>query len=293
MAAADFNDLRDFENADRGGLMGSQPCVIHVADGRDVWNNDALAFLDGPCPESVNPSIWRRSQLRARQGLSEVTDGIDQVRGLDLSHMTLVESDNGVIVIDRRLDQRRHLPPGAPTRRHRPTHADLPSRDSAIFGELPSGTDAPFGQEIRPSVHRFHLRSTRCRMAQAIDTSGRGRMGLGELERKVMDILWDSSDRPLSGREVADEIPDRAYTTVLTVLERLRRKKLVKRSSGGKLHTFSAAASRETYTASLMLEPLSSAQDRNAVLVRFANTVSPSEANVLREALDASRRRKP
>ena len=117
-------------------------------------------------------------------------------------------------------------------------------------------------------------------------------MGLGQLERKVMDTLWDAPGQSLSGREVADRIPDRAYTTILTILERLRRKKLVKRSTDGRVHTFSAAATRESYTASLMLEPLGSAQDRNAVLVRFAKTVSPEEAKVLREALNVSRKQR-
>ena len=56
--------------------------------------------------------------------------------------------------------------------------------------------------------------------------------GLGELERKVMDVLWDSMDEPLTGRQVADHLPDRAYTTVLTILERLRHKHLVKRTVG-------------------------------------------------------------
>ena len=50
---------------------------------------------------------------------------------------------------------------------------------------------------------------------------------LGELERKVMDVLWGSAKTPLAGREVADQLPDRAYTTVLTILDRLRRKGLV------------------------------------------------------------------
>ena len=54
---------------------------------------------------------------------------------------------------------------------------------------------------------------------------------LGELERKVMDVLWDSMHEPLTGREVADHLPDRAYTTVLTILERLRRKRLVERTA--------------------------------------------------------------
>ena len=65
-----------------------------------VWDNDAYAFLDGDCPDTANPSLWRQSQLCAKQGLYEVTDGIYQVRGLDLSNMTLVEGDEGVIVID-------------------------------------------------------------------------------------------------------------------------------------------------------------------------------------------------
>jgi glyoxylase-like metal-dependent hydrolase (beta-lactamase superfamily II) len=54
----------------------------------------------GECPDTVNPSLWRQSQLTAIHGLFEVTDGIYQVRGMDLSNMTLVEGDTGVIVID-------------------------------------------------------------------------------------------------------------------------------------------------------------------------------------------------
>ena len=40
---------------------------------------------------------------------------------------------------------------------------------------------------------------------------------LGELERRVMDVLWGSMGAPLTGRQVADQLPDRAYTTVLTI----------------------------------------------------------------------------
>ena len=65
-----------------------------------MWDNDAYAFLEGDCPDTAHPSLWRQSQLCAKQGLYEVTDGIYQVRGLDLSNMTLVEGDTGVIVID-------------------------------------------------------------------------------------------------------------------------------------------------------------------------------------------------
>ena len=109
--------------------------------------------------------------------------------------------------------------------------------------------------------------------------------GLGELERRVMDVLWGSMGIPMTGRQVADQLPDRAYTTILTILERLRRKNLVERTTDEKVHRFAATASRETYMAELMVEALGSAQDRQAVLVRFAEVVSPEEAVVLRQAL--------
>jgi predicted transcriptional regulator len=109
---------------------------------------------------------------------------------------------------------------------------------------------------------------------------------LGDLERKVMDVLWDSLNVPLTGRQVADHLPDRAYTTVATILERLRRKRLVDRSVEGKVHQFQATGSRETYMAELMIEAMGGSTDRTAVLVRFANTVSSNEAIVLRQALD-------
>jgi predicted transcriptional regulator len=122
-------------------------------------------------------------------------------------------------------------------------------------------------------------------MAAATKSRREAMTGLGELERRVMDVLWGSTGRQLTGRQVADELPDRAYTTVLTILERLRRKTLVERTTEGKAYRFAAIASRETYMAELMVEALGSAQDRRAVLVRFAEVVSPEEAVVLRQAL--------
>jgi alkyl sulfatase BDS1-like metallo-beta-lactamase superfamily hydrolase len=100
MVAPDFNDRQDFIDADRGLVGSLEPCIIHGANGAVVWDNDAYAFLDADCPDTANPSLWRQSQLTAKQGLYEVTAGIYQVRGFDLSNMTLVESDHGVIVID-------------------------------------------------------------------------------------------------------------------------------------------------------------------------------------------------
>ena len=108
---------------------------------------------------------------------------------------------------------------------------------------------------------------------------------LGQLERRVMDVLWASPASALTVREVSAQLPDHAYTTVLTVLDRLRHKQLVHRTKDGRAHRYAAVASREVYTAELMHEALGTAPDRAAVLVRFAETVSSSEAVVLREAL--------
>ncbi len=97
---ASFEDRQDFEDAERGRLDALNPCVVRDADGRVVWDLEAYSYLDGECPDTVNPSLWRQAQLCAKHGLFAVTDGIYQVRGMDLSNMTLVEGDTGVIVID-------------------------------------------------------------------------------------------------------------------------------------------------------------------------------------------------
>jgi linear primary-alkylsulfatase len=100
LATLPFGDVRDFDNASRGLIARLDPGVIGAADGRVVWDNDSYAFLAGDAPTTVNPSLWRQSQLVAMQGLYEVVEGIYQVRGLDLSNITFVEGERGVIVID-------------------------------------------------------------------------------------------------------------------------------------------------------------------------------------------------
>jgi alkyl sulfatase BDS1-like metallo-beta-lactamase superfamily hydrolase len=100
LASLPFSDTQDFADADRGFIAALEPGVVHAADGRVVWDNDSYAFVQGDAPTSVHPSLWRQSRLVAKQGLYEVVEGIYQVRGLDLSNITFVEGDTGVIVID-------------------------------------------------------------------------------------------------------------------------------------------------------------------------------------------------
>ncbi|NNH71177.1 MBL fold metallo-hydrolase [Nocardia uniformis] len=93
-------DTTDQEDADRGFIAALEPGVVRDAEGKVLWDSDSYDFLQGTCPASVNPSLWRQAGLVARQGLYEVVAGIYQVRGLDLSNMTLIEGKTGVIVID-------------------------------------------------------------------------------------------------------------------------------------------------------------------------------------------------
>lgn len=110
---------------------------------------------------------------------------------------------------------------------------------------------------------------------------------LGELERAVMEVLWDRGT-PATVREVAEALRDRdlAYTTVMTVLDRLAGKDMVERERAGRAWSYRPAASREAFIAQLMLDALDLAGSRDAALVRFARSVSGTEAEVLRAALE-------
>ncbi|WP_407563164.1 alkyl/aryl-sulfatase [Streptomyces sp. 184] len=104
MATPDPSDRSDFEDADRGFLAGPVERQVTAADGRVVWDFDDTGFLealpDGSHPDTVDASLWRQARLCARAGLYEVTDGVLQVRGYDLSNMTLIEGERGVLVVD-------------------------------------------------------------------------------------------------------------------------------------------------------------------------------------------------
>jgi alkyl sulfatase BDS1-like metallo-beta-lactamase superfamily hydrolase len=64
LASLPFSDTRDFDDASRG-FMGSRENATVVADnGRVVWSLEQHNFLVGnPAPTTVNPSLWRQSQL--------------------------------------------------------------------------------------------------------------------------------------------------------------------------------------------------------------------------------------
>jgi predicted transcriptional regulator len=115
----------------------------------------------------------------------------------------------------------------------------------------------------------------------------RGRRRLGDLERLVMERLW-SAESALTVREVHEHLAgarDLAYTTVMTVLDRLAKKGLAERERDGKAWRYRASAPREVLVADLMRDALDDAGDREAALVRFVDQVSDADAALLREAL--------
>jgi alkyl sulfatase BDS1-like metallo-beta-lactamase superfamily hydrolase len=99
-AALDLEDEQDFEDARRGLLLSEPDVRIDDDSGQPIWDSAAYRFVSGDAPASVHPSLWRQARLNGIHGLFEVTDGVYQVRGYDLSNLTLIRGDSGWILVD-------------------------------------------------------------------------------------------------------------------------------------------------------------------------------------------------
>ncbi|HEU5241102.1 MAG TPA: MBL fold metallo-hydrolase, partial [Ornithinibacter sp.] len=194
---ADLDDRRDFDDANRGFIARLEPAVVRAEDGRVVYDADVfVATVEGACPETVNPSLWRQSQLTAIHGLFEVTEGIYQVRGLDLSNMTLVEGDTGVIVIDPLISSEVAAAGLALYREHRGdrpvtavlyTHSHI-DHFGGVLGVVDAGTEVPI---IAPAHFMEHavsenvyaggamLRRGMYHTGTGLPVSAAGRVGVG------------------------------------------------------------------------------------------------------------------
>lgn len=97
-----FDNKSDFEDAHKGFIAALPDTVIKGESGNVIWDPKQYAFIkEGEkAPDTVNPSLWRQSQLINISGLFEVTNGIYQIRNLDLSNMTIIEGKEGVTVVD-------------------------------------------------------------------------------------------------------------------------------------------------------------------------------------------------
>lgn len=96
----DFSDRREFANAERGWLDNAEGRTIDGDDNRSAWDLQSYGDLNRDAPDTVNPSLWRNTQLNAKAGLFEVCDGIYQVRGFDMANTTFIRTDHGWIVFD-------------------------------------------------------------------------------------------------------------------------------------------------------------------------------------------------
>jgi alkyl sulfatase BDS1-like metallo-beta-lactamase superfamily hydrolase len=98
-----FADKADFEDAQRGFIATVPTLTIKGDAGGVAWDLEgfkSFIALDKPAPASVNPSLWRNAQLNMLNGLFKVSDRIYQVRGFDMSNLTLIQGDTGWIVFD-------------------------------------------------------------------------------------------------------------------------------------------------------------------------------------------------
>jgi len=113
---------------------------------------------------------------------------------------------------------------------------------------------------------------------------------LGELEQAVMECLW-SAPEPQTVRQVHESLAehrDLAYTTVMTVLQRLAKKHLVVQHRDDRAHRYAPMHGRDELVAGLMVDALDQASDtgsRQAALVHFVERVGADEAEALRRAL--------
>ena len=95
-----LGNQQDFEDASRGFLAAISAPAILDDNGASVWDIAQFDFVTGAAPDTVNPSLWRQSELVAKHGLFEVAPGLYQVRGYDLSVMTIIQGQSGWIIID-------------------------------------------------------------------------------------------------------------------------------------------------------------------------------------------------
>lgn len=97
-----FDDTSDFDDAKRGLIAPLPADVIQGPGGNPIWNPQQYGFIaeGAETPATVNPSLWRQSQLINISGLFEVTEGLYQVRNYDLSNMTIIEGTEGITIVD-------------------------------------------------------------------------------------------------------------------------------------------------------------------------------------------------
>jgi predicted transcriptional regulator len=132
-----------------------------------------------------------------------------------------------------------------------------------------------------------------CHRMQAVGTKRSdddpGRRAFGELEQQVLSVLW-AADSPLIPREVQAKLADPpAYTTVMTILDRLQRKGTAIRTSRGRAYAYEAVVSESAVAAEHARALLANGHDRRAVLPGFVDVLSADDSEELTRLLRKAR----
>ncbi|MEU1624347.1 BlaI/MecI/CopY family transcriptional regulator [Streptomyces sp. NPDC020096] len=109
---------------------------------------------------------------------------------------------------------------------------------------------------------------------------------LGDLEDAVMTRVWHWN-RPVTVREVLEDLQQErsiAYTTVMTVMDNLHQKGMLRREHEGRAYRYEAVSTRDAYSAALMHEGWAASENPAAALVQFFSMMSPEQREALRDA---------
>jgi alkyl sulfatase BDS1-like metallo-beta-lactamase superfamily hydrolase len=97
------NNEEDFNFSTQGFIATDDPLII-PSDYPNVttWNMEEFSYQNNEtCPDTINPLLYRHARLNNINGLFEVIpDKVYQVRGYDITAMSLIKGDTGWIVID-------------------------------------------------------------------------------------------------------------------------------------------------------------------------------------------------
>ena len=122
-----MGDEQSFADARRGFIADIPSAAIKRANGGPVWSLAAYGFLaEEAAPDSVHPGLWRHARVNMITGLFKVTERLYQVRGLDISNMSIIEGDSGLILIDPLISTEVAAAALALYREHRPEQAHKP-----------------------------------------------------------------------------------------------------------------------------------------------------------------------
>jgi alkyl sulfatase BDS1-like metallo-beta-lactamase superfamily hydrolase len=96
-----MGDTQSFDDASRGFIEALGDQIIPGPTARPAWTLKGYEFLSKEdAPDTVHPGLWRHARANMANGLYRVTDRIYQLRGFDISNMTVIEGDTGLILID-------------------------------------------------------------------------------------------------------------------------------------------------------------------------------------------------